>query len=252
MEKCFKYYIRSGKDVRDINGENLFADAAYEILNSSISIKNLLQYYPLKLNDEMKYKSKLQNLELKIELLKQNNVSMNIMGDYQCFSIKLGHNTSTNKIVVPYCEDILQAYKREFLHSLDWSALNIGESTYLERLLRELLNNYSANDICTWLNKLYMDNLKNVLVECTILHAISHLEYEEIYPNGQLIALAAMTHKSDLVLEYAIKVFENWNSKLSLEILDTVNLRSNWANKELNRVRRYIEKYGDDYSELLN
>lgn len=145
-----------------------------------------------------------------------------------------------------------EAAKKDIFLSLDWNDLKIGEVNEMENVVRNLVSMSSQNDTLTWLNQLYLEYNKNVLFVCTLLHTLSHMEYEEIIPQGPTMAMASLNHEDDRVIGYAIKAFSNWNSKNTIDLMQTNIPRIPWARKEWNRVLEYIEKYGDENNELLN
>jgi len=74
-----------------------------------------------------------------------------------------------------------------------------------------------------------------------ILHIISHMEYKEIYPIGQVLALAALIHDNDEVNEFAIKCFENWGNADAIAKLEAVKFSKEWlqgyANDVINELK---------------
>ena len=145
-----------------------------------------------------------------------------------------------------------EAAKKDIFLSLDWNDLKIGEVNEMENVVRNLVSMSSQNDTLTWLNQLYLEYNKNVLFVCTLLHTLSHMEYEEVIPQGPTMAMASLNHEDDRVIGYAIKAFSNWNSKNTIDLMQTNIPHIPWARKEWNRVLEYIEKYGDENNELLN
>lgn len=141
--------------------------------------------------------------------------------------------------------------EKEIFLSLNWNDLRIGEVNEMENVIRNLMSMSSQNDTLTWLNQLYLDHNRNALFVCTLFHTLSHMEYEEIIPQGPTMAMASLNHEDDRVIGYAIKAFSNWNSKKTIELMKTNVPNIPWAKKEWNRVLEYIEKYGDN-NELLD
>ena len=142
--------------------------------------------------------------------------------------------------------------KRDIFMSLDWNDLKVGEINEMEIVIRNLINMSTQIETMTWLNQLYLDYNKNVLFVCTLLHTLSHMEYEEVIPQGPTMAMASLNHEDDRVIGYAIKAFSNWNSKSTISLMKTNIPNIYWAKKEWNRVVEYIEKFGDENNELLN
>lgn len=145
-----------------------------------------------------------------------------------------------------------KAAEKDIFLSLDWNDLKIGEVNEMENVVRNLVSMSSQNDTLTWLNRLFLEHNKNALFVCTLLHTLSHLEYEEVIPHGPTMAMASLNHEDDRVIGYAIKAFSNWNSKKTIDLMKTNIPNIPWARKEWDRVLEYVEKYGDEDNELLN
>lgn len=91
--------------------------------------------------------------------------------------------------------------------------------------------------------KTFMDHYsltKHTNVIVGILHILSHYNYDEVYPIGQSIAMNSLLFNDDEVVEYAIKCFENWNSKDGIEKLKAMRFNTNWLQDYVNQV---IEEY---------
>lgn len=142
--------------------------------------------------------------------------------------------------------------KNDAFTTLSWDDLKIGEVSKLEEIIENLISLSSQVETLSWLNKLFLDYNYNVLFICTLLHTLSHMEYDEVIPQGPTMAMASLSHKDERVVGYAIKAFANWNSKDTLNYMRTTEPAIKWVNKEWNRVIKYIEEFGDEGYELLN
>ena len=91
-----------------------------------------------------------------------------------------------------------------------------------------------------------------MLLLCTLIHALSHLDYEQSYPYGPMMAMTMLGHDDQRVVSYAIKAFSNWNSKDSLEYMINFSPKQSWAKKEWDRVVNYIKENGDEQNGILN
>lgn len=135
---------------------------------------------------------------------------------------------------------------------LNWNDLKIGEYNTMEEIVYSLINMSSQMQAMEWLNRLFLKHIKDVLFLCSLFHTLSHMEYEEVVPQGPTMAMAALNHEDDRVIGYAIKAFSNWNSKSTLTLMKAVVPRIPWAKKEWDRVVNYIEMHGDEEYELFN
>lgn len=142
--------------------------------------------------------------------------------------------------------------ERDIFLSLNWNDLKIGEVNEMEEIVRKLINMSSQNKTLTWLNELFLKHNRNALFVCSLFHVLSHMEYEEVMPQGPTMAMAALNHVDDRVMGYAIKAFSNWNSKTTLGYMKVNVPNIPWAQKEWKRVIEHIEEFGDADNELLN
>lgn len=152
-----------------------------------------------------------------------------------------------NDIIFDYQKDIdWDAAKSDILSSLNWRDLRTGEISELETIIHSLINLSSQNETLKWLNDLFIELYGNSLFISTLLHALSHMDYEDVVPNGPTMAMAALSHKDDRVVSYAVKSFYNWNSKETLKFMRDVEPKATWVNLEWKKVIEHLEKYGDD------
>ncbi len=142
--------------------------------------------------------------------------------------------------------------KEEIFSSLNWGKIQIGEPTEIEFIINDLISETSVKDTSEWIYELFLHNSSNVLLLCTLIHALSHLDYEQSYPYGPMMAMTMLGHDDPRVVSYAIKAFSNWNSKDSLEYMINFSPKQSWAKKEWDRVVNYIKENGDEQNGILN
>lgn len=135
--------------------------------------------------------------------------------------------------------------KKDIFASLSWSKLQIGERVEVEDIIEDLFLSATPSATMKWIYDLVLNNTENVLLLCTLLHALSHIDYDKVYPNGPMFAMAMLSSKDRRVVAYAMKAFSNWNDKDSLKYANNIAPQQDWAKKEWNRIVSYIEKNGD-------
>lgn len=158
----------------------------------------------------------------------------------------------TSLQVIPSVGPDWDKAKRDIFASLDWHSIEIGEPTEVEFIIEDLISQTSNKDTMEWVYLLFLDNCKNVLLSCTLIHALSHLEYELVYPMGPIMAMAMFGSTDKRVVGYSVKAFSNWNSKDSLKYINDFKPRGKWAEKELDRVIQYIKENGDEIDGVLD
>jgi hypothetical protein len=98
----------------------------------------------------------------------------------------------------------------------------------------------------SWLNELFLEHFGHPTILIGILRAISRLSHYEIWPEGQTMALAALSHANVEVRECGIRALENWGNLESLtalqNLLRNVHVSPAWLKDYLERVIRDLEK----------
>lgn len=95
------------------------------------------------------------------------------------------------------------------------------------------------------LSSLLLSNFNDIKFVYSILHTISHLDYDLIYPGGVLMAFTASRHKDIEIQDFAIQCFEMWNNKDSLGYLNMIIIDTPWLDEYFKKVITYIENSED-------
>ncbi|MCM3611680.1 hypothetical protein M4S82_10490 [Planococcus sp. MERTA32b] len=122
-----------------------------------------------------------------------------------------------------------------FLNMIRNDIFEAGYSSSSEDFFKSMLKDDPSNTK-KWLNSVYLRNFYDVKVLVGILHIISHIDYEVVFPEGQTMAVAALMHQDIEVREYALKAFENWGHAESLSILRNIKCEENWLQDYLNDI----------------
>jgi hypothetical protein len=115
-----------------------------------------------------------------------------------------------------------------------------GTVSKSELLIKEQLESNSAATKL-WLNNIYLKQFKSPAILVGILRIISRFPQKTFEPVGQTIAIASLSHKNEEVAETAIRIFENWGGATSLEILQNIEIKSQWIENYRNAVIKDIE-----------
>lgn len=142
--------------------------------------------------------------------------------------------------------------QQEMFASLNWRGIEVGEPTEAEYIIEDLIRRTTSKKTMEWLYNLFLDNTGNALFLCTLIHSLSHIEYELVYPQGPMMAMAMFAHSDKRVVGYAIKAFSNWNSKDSLKYIKDIQPKEVWAKREMQRVIDYIKINGDDINDVFD
>ena len=96
-----------------------------------------------------------------------------------------------------------------------------------------------------WLNKIYVNNFNKPEVLISILRLVARIQSDCIFPEGKMMAIAALSHKDPIVQECGIRAFESWGTLDSLNILQNVKVSSDWLQEYLDKV---IEDIKSEYA----
>ncbi|MFY7665980.1 hypothetical protein [Flavobacterium sp.] len=150
-------------------------------------------------------------------------------------------SSSENKINGNREEHLRKIFTPKFLTLIKEEDFEFGFTSRSEELIRSQLK---INALATrnWLNEIFINYFDNEVVLIGLLRVISRFEENIIFPQGQTIALAALSHSNDEIKELGIRSFEKWCSVDSLNILRKLNLNSSWLQEYVNEVITDLEE----------
>lgn len=197
-------------------------------------------YFQPKTNTETNVNTKKSGLDSQTPLPSENKLLQIHSNNHEKLTTSLSPNNSRtltesqNKPIVVSIKD--SAMLQSLLEKEDFES---GIENPSERYFQELfIDNHDST--MNMLSKLFLDNYStdgrkvNILVG--ILHIVSHKTYHEIFPIGQTLALAALSHKDNEVAEYGIKCFENWGNADGINKLSAVEFSTSWLCDYANQV----------------
>lgn len=80
-------------------------------------------------------------------------------------------------------------FRDEIFSSLNWRSIEIGEPTEAEDIIDDLIRETTPKDTMEWVYNIFLNNTDNILLLCTLIHSLSHIEYELVYPQGPMMGL---------------------------------------------------------------
>lgn len=105
------------------------------------------------------------------------------------------------------------------------SELNINKTITLQRI-----------------NKLFINKFNDIKIVMGILISLSHFEKEQVTPNCETMALAALAHEDLEVKECGVRVFESFGDKESIKLLETVDTNIPWFQDYIKSVIRDLKQ----------
>lgn len=132
-------------------------------------------------------------------------------------------------------------FEKKLLAIMNGENYTSGEVCISETFVESTIQKMGIDCTMGWLMQVYevYYNRPNILIG--ILHMLSHFSYSTVKPYGPIMALALLQRKSTAVREFAIKAFENWNSKDSLVFLKNIKCDHEWVQNYLEKVISDIE-----------
>lgn len=121
------------------------------------------------------------------------------------------------------------------------SDFEYGIDSQLDVFIRNLMK---ENSLATkhWLNDIFVENFSNPVILVGILHIISRFSYLEVYPEGQIMATAVLSHSNVEVQECGVRAFESWGTLSSLSILRNVKVATPWLQDYINEVVKDLSR----------
>jgi hypothetical protein len=148
-------------------------------------------------------------------------------------------STDENYVNQRRVEQLRKELTNELLTLIREGDFEYGLDTRADVLVRQQI---AQNTLATkdWLNRLFLENFQDVPVTVSLLHIIARLDYLTIYPEGQTMAIAALSHKNVEVKECGVRAFEAWEALGSLRVLDQLNVSTPWLQEYIDEVVRNL------------
>ena len=96
-----------------------------------------------------------------------------------------------------------------------------------------------------WINAIFIDNFADVFIIVGLLRIIARLDYTEIFPQGQTMALAALSHENTEVKECGVRAYESWGTIDSLNELEHLKVGIQWLQEYIDDVVWDLKKEHD-------
>ncbi|MBD3267528.1 hypothetical protein GF373_12745 [bacterium] len=136
---------------------------------------------------------------------------------------------------------IHKKFEENFIQVIHKSNFEFGFHSQADEFVQQALKQYGvyARD---WINDLFIRKFDDSFLLSSILRVIAHFDYNQMYPQGITMAIAATTHSDIEVRECGIRCFESWEKPDNLRILRKLTFTEGWLNEYLQDVIRDLEK----------
>jgi len=138
-------------------------------------------------------------------------------------------------------EFLRSRFSEELLSLLSDEDFEYGVDTKADAMVRRQM---SLNKLATksWLNTLFVENFANSSVLIGLLRIIARLDYVDVYPEGQTMAVAALSNSNAGVQECGVRAFEGWGTVQSLRILENLTVSASWLQDYVDHVVADLRK----------
>ena len=138
-------------------------------------------------------------------------------------------------------DTLKENFTRELIMLIREEEFEYGLDTKADILVRKKMEqNFLATK--EWLNTIFIESFTNTRILLGVLIIISRFDYSMIYPEGQIMATAALSHKNPEIQECSVRAFENWGNRESLNILKNLKVSTEWLQEYINEVIDDLEK----------
>jgi len=131
-------------------------------------------------------------------------------------------------------------YHKRFERAARSEPLEYGIYSACDGLIAEWSLNAGSNfgDI---IQSIYLESISNKICLLALIKAISAIEYDLVYPSGQLIALAALSHQDIEVIEAGIRAYEHWETKKGVLALKNCKTHVEWLDEYRRETLEHLE-----------
>ena len=152
------------------------------------------------------------------------------------------YEISENEIMEDRLEHLKNKVSPLFISLVKNEDFEFGQKSESIKLIEgELSENRIA--VQNWLNDLYLKYFstdEKILIG--ILRIFEYFDEDVFYPTSHTIALASMVNHSDEIKEICVRIFENWASIESYNLLKGVETNTKWLQSYISQVIKDIEK----------
>ena len=132
-------------------------------------------------------------------------------------------------------EEAETVFTNELISLIQNEEFEYGIDTKADAFVRHYLN-LDPPLTKEWINTIFIDNFADVFISVGLLRIIARLDYAEIYPQGQTMALAALSHENTEVKECGVRAYESWGTIDSLNELESLEVGIQWLQEYIDNV----------------
>lgn len=132
-------------------------------------------------------------------------------------------------------EEARAKFEKGFMERLDSDRFEPGVKSSTEYYVEQWLAT-SPFLVQTSIGKFFLANTSHVNRLVGVLSVVAHLDKEALSPANELIALAALSHGSVEVKEYALRAYEYWEDPVLVAKLKDFSIQPAWLEEYKNEI----------------
>jgi hypothetical protein len=161
------------------------------------------------------------------------------------YSNDTGRKELYSDSIVASREEIIEEYRNSILSVIAHDEFEDGEISDSEKYMQQTMTAENRDFILKALMKIYIERYNDEHTLLGVMEMISCKKYEEVEPDGQVMALGLLQHKNIYLRDRAIQVYEQWNSKKGIDILKELKCDQKWLQDYVDKVIMYLERDGE-------
>lgn len=151
-------------------------------------------------------------------------------------NIRVLESPQTGTVNAPLLDEEARAkFEKGFMERLDVDRFEPGVKSSTEYYVEQWLAT-NALLVQTTIGKFFLRNTSHPNRLVGVLSVIAHLDKEALSPANELIALAALSHSSVEVKEYALRAYEYWEDPVLVEKLKDFTIQPTWLEDYKNEI----------------
>ncbi|MBE1427007.1 hypothetical protein H4684_003691 [Desulfomicrobium macestii] len=148
---------------------------------------------------------------------------------------KLANSRSSEELKIETSNDFCSIHKKNIIDLILLQDFDYGFNSNADKYVQNIIST-NKTDTALLLNSIFIENfdIKNIVTG--ILRIIAHLKYDDIYPVGQTMAIAALKHKDVEIRECGVRAYEIWGNQESIKALKSIKCTEKWLQDYIDQV----------------
>lgn len=156
--------------------------------------------------------------------------------------VSLNISTSQSSTERNFVEQQNKEFEDTIIRLINISDFEYGFCTPAEEYIRLKLKD-NGTFIRERLECIFIRNINNPGLLCGLLRIISHFSYNEMRPQGMMMATNAIANRDIEVKECGVRCFESWREKEeSVSLLQSMDIEEDWLREYVEKVINYLKK----------